>query len=267
MTTLSLPRTPTAVVPRFTASMAYSTWNLLERSQRKIAYKSATGVRLERLDAPRGVGKGARSPVFASSTARSEPRALAICASREKDLQVPVGGEHRDRSVILRGHLLLSASSVLSSLSLPALVLSRGSHLSPHHSSNEWGVNGGGAVVEKVVEMGPRAEGLGFCMVACGRIGNGKDRLKSENTGHLLRPRVAPTSGPQAISPRLARGRSSPLPHLARAPSTCPPLLQKFQSELALRVPRVRQVGPQPLYDLFHRQILWQRPFDHLAGG
>ena len=259
MTTLSLPRTPTAVVPRFTASMAYSTWNLLERSQRKIAYKSATGVRLERLDAPRGVGKGARSPVFASSTARSEPRALAICASREKDLQVPVGGEHRDRSVILRGHLLLSASSVLSSLSLPALVLSRGSH----HSSN----GKGGGLLRKLLKWGPELRMIGFCMVVCGRIGNGKDRLKSENTGHLLRPRVAPTSGPQAISPRLARGRSSPLPHLARAPSTCPPLLQKFQSELALRVPRVRQVGPQPLYDLFHRQILWQRPFDHLAGG
>ena len=265
MTTLSLPRTPTAVVPRFTASMAYSTWNLLERSQRKIAYKSATGVRLERLDAPRGVGKGARSPVFASSTARSEPRALAICASREKDLQVPVGGEHRDRSVILRGHLLLSSSSVLSSLSLPALVLSRGSH----HSSNGMG-GGAVALLRKLLKWGPQLElrrRIGFYMVVCGRIGNGKDRLKSENNGHLLRPRVAPTSGPQAISPRLARGRPSPLPHPARAPSTCPPLLQKFQSELALRVPRERQVGPQPLYDLFHRQILWQRPFDHLAGG
>ena len=148
MTTVSLPRTPTAVVPRFTASMAYSTWNLLERRHRKIAYKSATGVRLERLDAPRGVGKGARSPVFASSTARSEPRALAICASREKDLQVPVGGEHRDRSVILRGHLLLSSSSVLSSLSLPALVLSRGSHLSN-------GKRGGLLLLGKLLKWGP----------------------------------------------------------------------------------------------------------------
>ena len=139
---------------------------------------------------------------------------------------------------------------------------------SSHHSN---GMGGGAvALLRKLLKWGPQLElrrRIGFFMVVCGRIGNGKDRLKSENTGHLLRPRVAPTSGPQAISPRLARGRPSPLPHPARAPSTCPPLLQKFQSELALRVPRERQVGPQPLYDLFHRQILWQRPFDHLAGG